>query len=95
MRELAVSILAVATIGGFSFAEKVFVIDVEGMTCKLCPIAVKKAVEKVRGVKWVSASLKNRVAVVVAEDSVSEKKILEVIQKAGNYRGTIISKGEF
>ncbi len=80
---------------GLGFAEKVFVIDVEGMTCKLCPIAVKKAVSKVKGVKWVSASLENRVAVVVTEDSVKGEEILEVISKAGNYKGKIIGKGEF
>ena len=76
-----------------SFAEKVLVIDVEGMTCKMCPIAVRKAVSKVNGVVWVKTSLKNRVAVVVTKDSVKKEEVLKAISKAG-YRGEVIGEKE-
>ncbi len=88
-------LLVITLLIGFSFAEKVFVIDVEGMTCKVCPIAVKKAISQVKGVKWVKTSLKNRVAVVVAEDSVKEEEVLKAITRAGSYKGKIIGKAEF
>ena len=88
-------LLVITLLIGFSFAEKVFVIDVEGMTCKVCPIAVKKAISQVKGVKWVKTSLKNRVAVVVAEDSVKEEEVLRAITRAGSYKGKIIGKAEF
>ncbi|WP_457601298.1 heavy-metal-associated domain-containing protein [Hydrogenivirga sp.] len=92
MRKVLLSVLILA---GFSFAEKVLVIDVEGMTCKLCPIAVKKAISQVKGVKWVKTSLKNRVAVVVTEDGVKEEEVLKSISKAGAYKGKLIGKSEF
>jgi mercuric ion binding protein len=87
-------ILALALFG-FSFGEEVFVIDVEGMTCKTCPIAVKKAIEKVEGVLWVKTTLKNRIAVVVTKDGVLPQKILEAISKAGGYKGEIIGRSRF
>ncbi len=89
------AVVTFLTLVTFSFAEKVFVIDVEGMTCKLCPVAVKKAVSKVKGVKWVKTSLKNRIAVVVTEDQVKEEEILKAISDAGNYRGKVIGKANF
>ena len=92
MKKFLITVLAFV---GFSFAEKVLVIDVEGMTCKVCPIAVKKAIEKVKGVKWVKTSLKNRIAVVVTEDNVKEEEILKAISKAGGYKGKIIGETKF
>lgn len=89
------ALVALVFLFSFSFAEKVLVIDVEGMTCKMCPIAVKKAISQVKGVKWVKTSLKNRIAVVVTEDYVKEEDILKAIPKAGNYKGKLIGKTQF
>ncbi len=80
---------------GFGFAEKVLVIDVEGMTCEMCPVAVKKAISQVNGVKWVKTSLKNRIAVVVTEDGIQEEEILKAIPKAGRYKGRLIGETKF
>lgn len=79
----------------FSFAEEVFVIDIEGMTCEMCPIAVKKAISRINGVKWVLTSLNNNIAVVIAEDGTKEDILLKAISRAGNYKGTVIGKTRF
>jgi len=92
MRKALMVILAMV---GFSFAERVLVIDVDGMTCKVCPIAVKKAISKLKGVKWVKTSLNNRVAVVVTEDNVSKEDVLKAISGAGSYRGKLIGEAKF
>lgn len=92
MRALLIALLAFVSL---SFAEKVLVIDVEGMTCKTCPLAVKKAISEVKGVKWVKAYLKNRVAVVITEDGVSEEEVIKSISRAGAYRGKLIGEGRF
>ena len=88
-------LLILFTFFSLSFAGKVFVIDVEGMTCKMCPIAVKKVISQVEGVRWVNVYLKNNVAVVVTEDRVNERDILEAIPKAGSYKGKLIGKYKF
>ncbi len=45
--------------------------DVEKMTCATCPIAVRKAMERVDGVKEVEVSLENKSAVVTFDSSVT------------------------
>ncbi len=82
-------------LAGFIWADKVFVIDVEGMYCKMCPVAVKKAISQLEGVKWVKAYLDNKMAVVVAEEDVEGKDILNAISKAGDYKGKILDEKEF
>ena len=88
-------VLAFLTLVGFSLAERVVVINVEGMTCDMCPIAVKKGISKVKGVKWVLTSLKNQIAIAVVEDDVKDESLLEAISGAGNYRGNIIGESKF
>ncbi len=82
-------------LAGFIWADKVFVIDVEGMYCKMCPVAVKKAISQLEGVKWVKAYLDNKMAVVVAEENVKGKDILNAISKAGDYKGRILDEKKF
>lgn len=44
-------------------------LDVPGMTCPLCPITVRKALERVDGVLNVKVSFDRREAVVIFDDS--------------------------
>ncbi len=82
-------------LAGFIWADKVFVIDVEGMYCKMCPVAVKKAIGQLEGVKWVKAYLENKMAIVIAEEGVEANEILKAISGAGNYKGKILDEKEF
>jgi len=45
--------------------------DVEKMTCATCPIAVRKAMQRIDGVKQVEVSLENESAVVTYDPSVT------------------------
>jgi len=45
--------------------------DVEKMTCATCPIAVRKAMQRIDGVKKVEVSLENESAVVTYDPSVT------------------------
>ena len=45
--------------------------DVEKMTCATCPIAVRKAMERVDGVKEVEVSLENKSAIVTFDPIVT------------------------
>ncbi len=89
MKKVLLTLLAIVS---FSYAEKVLVIDVEGMTCEMCPIAVKKSISKVKGVKWVVTSLKNQMAVVVVDDYVKDEDILMSISLAGSYVGKLVGE---
>ena len=54
-----------------SQADETVTFDVEKMTCATCPIAVRKAMQRVDGVKDVEVSLENNAAVVTFDPSVT------------------------
>lgn len=45
--------------------------DVEKMTCATCPIAVRKAMQRVNGVKEVNVDLDSKTAIVTYDDNVT------------------------
>jgi len=70
-------------------ASKTVTLSVPGMYCEVCPITVKKALQKVNGVEKVSASFETKEAVVTFDDSkASVDKLREATAKAG-YPSTI------
>ena len=53
-------------------ATKTVTLDVPGMTCQLCPITVKKALQKVDGVSKVNVNFETKEAVVTFDDAKTE-----------------------
>ncbi|NOZ69795.1 MAG: heavy-metal-associated domain-containing protein [Deferribacteres bacterium] len=64
-------------------AERSVVMDIEGMSTELCPIAVKKSLTQIKGVRDVEVSRKDNKARVIVDDSVAEKTLIEAVEKAG------------
>ncbi len=63
---------------------KSITLEVKGMTCKLCPPMVKKALTDVKGVKKVDVSLEKKEAYVEYEDGVVKpEELIKTIDKAG------------
>jgi mercuric ion binding protein len=63
---------------------KTVTLSVPGMYCDMCPVTVKKAIQKVEGVEKVSATYQPKQAVVTFDDSrASVDKLLEATSKAG------------
>jgi len=68
---------------------KTVTLSVPGMYCEMCPVTVKKAIQKVDGVEKVSASFETKEAVVTFDDSrANVDKLREATAKAG-YPSTI------
>jgi mercuric ion binding protein len=92
----AVSLLiAVVLFGlaGFSYAvQKTVTLDVPGMTCSLCPITVKKALEKVHGASKVEVSYEKKEAVVTFDDARTGPDALIQATRNAGYPSTV--KGE-
>ena len=84
MRKILVLALLVAA----SYADKKIEILVPSMHCPLCTAIVRKAALSVDGVKKADVSLKERKAVVIAEDKVDEKELLKAVDATG-YKGEI------
>lgn len=73
-------------------AEQKVVMEIEGMTCELCPIAIKKSLEGIKGVRSVKVSFQEKKAWVTAEETVTDDMLLNAVKKAGEYKGKIIEK---
>jgi len=66
-------------------------LEVAGMTCSSCPITVKKALSKVKGVQQVTTNFKLKQAVVSFDDSQTTlQKITDATANAG-YPSTVIN----
>ncbi len=75
--------LILASILAFAFADAAFAavrtvtLSVPGMYCAVCPITVKKALEKVPGVSRTTVSFDKKEAVVTFDDAKTSVKALE------------------
>ena len=87
------SISLVAVLVAFSSpllaAQKTVTLGVPGMTCGACPITVKKAISKVKGVTQTEVDFDKRQAVVTYDDAkASADQIMRATANAG-YPSTI------
>jgi mercuric ion binding protein len=65
-------------------AERTTTLTVENMTCALCPITVRTAIEHVAGVKTVKVDFGTKTAVVVYDDAqATAQDIAEASREAG------------
>lgn len=69
-KNLLLSALAALVLAAPAWATlRTATLKVSGMTCAVCPITVKKALEKVRGVTKVAVSFQKKQAVVTYDDA--------------------------
>jgi len=71
-------------------ADKIATIDVEGMTCPLCTVAIKRSLKHTPGVLKAKVRLNTRKATVRFADDLNETVLLEAIKKVG-YTGKNLS----
>jgi len=68
---------------------KTIVLDVPGMTCKFCPITVRKALKKVPGVIDVKAEFKNKTATVTFDPTKTNTETLLKTTTNAGYPSTL------
>lgn len=82
MRTLTVLLVLLAAVLGARTAlaaSKSVTLDVPGMNCAMCPITVKKALQKVNGVEDVAVSYEKKEAVVTFDDA---RTTIDALMKA-------------
>lgn len=67
---------------------KTVVLDVPGMTCKFCPITVRKSLKKVPGVIDAQSDYDSRTATVTYDEDVTNVKALTDATKDAGYVST-------
>ncbi|MEK6663197.1 MAG: mercury resistance system periplasmic binding protein MerP [Pseudomonadota bacterium] len=84
MRNLIASIALALASGAALAAVQTVTLAVPGMDCPVCPITVKKALEKVDGVKKANVEFKSREAKVTYEDAITTPdKLMKATTDAG------------
>jgi periplasmic mercuric ion binding protein len=72
-------------------AERVVIFSVPGMTCALCPITIKTAMEGVNGVKFAEADLETKTAKATYEDTVVMPEAIAKASANSGYPATVVS----
>lgn len=88
-------IMLVLLLGLVAFAEaseQRVIMEIEGMTCELCAVAVKKSLSGIEGVRDARISFDEKKAWLTVDESVSDAKLIEAVGKAGPYTGKIIER---
>jgi mercuric ion binding protein len=71
-------------------AEQSVTLSVPSMNCPICPITVKKSLQKVAGVKYVTVSYENKTVTVSFEDSLTTvNSLLKATENVG-YPSTVL-----
>jgi len=78
-----------ATCGAGLAAPRTVTLDVQNMTCPVCPLTVKKALERVSGVQQVAVDYAGKTATVQFDDDTATAEKLTEATKAAGYPSTI------
>ena len=89
MRKLLIAVLFALPFVALAAPPKTVTLDVQNMTCGLCPITVKKSLEKVSGVSDVQVNFDQKTATVpYAPDRAQPEALTEATANAG-YPSTV------
>ena len=75
--------------GSVLSASRTVMLDVQNMTCAVCPITVKKALEHVSGVQQVKVDYAGKTVIVEFDDTVASADKLTEATKTAGYPSTI------
>jgi mercuric ion binding protein len=73
-------------------AEQKVVMEIKGMTCALCPLAVKKSLAGIKGVGDVKVSHEEEKAWLIVDESLTDAILVEAVRKAGPYKGKVVDR---
>lgn len=88
---IAVALLLIGSYYVEATEQKV-IMEIEGLTCSLCPIAVKKALSKVEGVRDIKVTMDDDKARLIVQDSVTDETLSDAVKKVGPYKGRVIRR---
>lgn len=85
--------LAMCAISGVTAAPRTVTLDVRNMTCPVCPLTVKKALERVPGVRHVTVDYASKAATVQFDDATATADALTTAIQAAGYPSTVKKDG--
>jgi mercuric ion binding protein len=74
-------------------ADQKVVMEIKGMTCVLCPLAIKKSLSGIKGVGDVKISYEEKKAWLTIDETVTDTTLVEAVQKAGPlFSGKVVER---
>jgi mercuric ion binding protein len=89
MRRLLFAVLLATPLGVLAADPQTVVLDVQNMTCELCPITVKKALDKVPGVAMAKIDIAKKTATVKFDADQTNVAVLVSATTNAGYPSTI------
>lgn len=89
MRKLLIAALVTTSITAWAAAPRIVTLDVQNMTCDLCPITVKKSLEKVPGVSAVKVDFNKKNATVTYDPDKTKPDVLTKATTNAGYPSTV------
>ncbi|WP_126464043.1 mercury resistance system periplasmic binding protein MerP [Sulfuritortus calidifontis] len=92
-KSILAALLVFACVSSAFAAVRTVTLSVPGMYCAVCPITVKKALDKVPGVSKVHVSFEKKEAVVTFDDTKTSVKALEEATFEAGYESSLKAPG--
>jgi len=73
-------------------ADQLIIMEIEGMTCELWPLAIKKSLSAIEGVKDVKVSYEQGKAWMTVSESIENKILIDAVSRAGPYKSKVIER---
>lgn len=89
MRKLLIALLAALPFAALAATPKTITLAVQYMTCELCPITVKKSLEKVPGVSAVKVDFDKKTATVTYDTNQAQPEALTNATTNAGYPSTM------
>ncbi len=89
MRKLLIAALAALPLSALAAAPKTVTLDVKNMSCELCPITVRKSLEKVSGVSGVKVDFERKTATVSYDPDQTQPEALSKATANAGYPSTV------
>ena len=92
MRKLLIAVLVALPLPALAATPKTVTLDVKNMTCELCPITVKKSLEKVPGVSAVKVDFGKKTATVTFDTDKAQSEALSKATTNAGYPSAVQNK---
>lgn len=89
MRKLLIAALVALPLAALAAAPKTVTLDVTNMTCEVCPITVRKSLEKVSGVSAVKVDFDRKTATVTYDPDQARPEALSKATTNAGYPSTV------
>jgi len=89
---ILISFLIALFVSSNADADQQIIMEIEGMTCKLWPLAIKKSLSATEGVENIKISYEQAKAWMTVSKPIENKVLIDAVSRAGPFKGKVIER---